>query len=212
MKKLTAVICSVLMLAGCGDNELNNKLNQVMEQNSVNSYHLQIMSRNKDKQANAQTTNIDYRNGHVLMEAAGQKNSISYIANNTRYTLAANRVTKRTVDQSDYDLYKRQMDFLKTYSSHFNVATEEQRIVFTSNRYLLEDKKAMAELNLRRTAVDEFSVEYVFDKNKHLKTYTVERMKKNTSSMHETVYQYSKINQLKQLQIPAVIAEAERGA
>lgn len=212
MKRFTAVIMAVLMLAGCGDDELNHKLDQVMKQSNVKSYHLQMISRNKDKHANAQKTNIDYQNGNVLMKAAGQKHSISYIEDGTRYTLADNRVTKRTVDQSDYNLYKRQMNFLKKYRSHFNVATEAHSIVFTSNRFLLEDKEAMAELNLRRTAVDEFSVEYVFDQNKHLKTYTVERMKKNTSTMHETVYQYSKVNQLKNIQVPAVIAEARSGA
>lgn len=211
MKKIIAVITMMLVLAGCSDNELNHKLDQVVKESNVKSYHLQIVSRNKH-QANAQKTNIDYNNGKVLMKSAGQKNSVSYIDDNMRYTLANNEVFKRPVDASDYHLYKKQIDFLKKYSSHFNVATEEHQIVFTSNRYLLEDKKAMAELNLRRTAVDEFSVEYVFDNNKHLKTYTIERMKKNTSTMHETIYSYSKVNELKPLQIPAAIEETQRGA
>lgn len=209
MKRWILLSAVIVFLTGCGDNEMDTKIDQVMKANKpIESYHLNIVTGVKPaSKMPSQETEMDYKEGTTQMMSKGQKNVVTYINNGRKYILTGNRVSQRDISDTDYNLYHKQLEFLKRYKSHFNVAAEEHNIIFTSNRHLLEDKKAMKELGLTRTAVDEFSVEYVFNRQKQLRTYSIERLQKEAKKMHESVYTYSKVNQIKRIEVNPLIKE-----
>ncbi|TDM11938.1 hypothetical protein [Macrococcus lamae] len=203
MKRLFLFLAVMVLMAACSDDEKDKKMERVLNANdSISSYHMKMTSDDSEGFSKS-TMTADYKDNSMQMTT---KKAVTYMTGDDRYILAQNRVVKRK-RLNDENTYEEQMKFLERYRSYFNVATEKDQIVFTSNRELLTDDKALDELNLNRSAVDEFSIEYIFDEDDKLKQFSVERLQKDEKRMYETVYHYSHVNQLKAIEVHPLIKE-----